>query len=56
MLTLVELSCTSIRMNLDIELPEIQLRAARLMAMGMPNTEIAKDLVVDRTTLYRWRN
>lgn len=38
-----------------VELTEIQLRAARLMAMGEPYKDIAQELGVDRTTLYRWR-
>jgi transposase-like protein len=36
-------------------LSEAQLRAARLIAMGMGYKEVASDLGVNRTTLYRWR-
>ena len=36
-------------------LTEAQLRAARLIAMGMGYKEVAGELDIDRTTLYRWR-
>jgi len=39
----------------DSELSEAQLRAARLIAMGMGYKEVASELDVNRTTLYRWR-
>lgn len=37
------------------ELTEIQLRAARLMAMGESYKHISEQLDIDRTTIYRWR-
>ena len=37
------------------ELTEVQLRAARLLAMGESYKNIATQLGVDRTTIYRWR-
>ena len=37
------------------ELTEIQLRAARLMAMGESYKNISQQLGIDRTTIYRWR-
>jgi len=36
-------------------LSEVQLRAARLIAMGMGYMDVATELGVNRTTLYRWR-
>ena len=36
-------------------LPEKQLKAARMIAMGIGYQEIADDLSVDRTTVFRWR-
>ena len=39
----------------DSELSEEQLRAARLIAMGMGYKDVATELDVNRTTLYRWR-
>ena len=39
----------------DTELSEAQLRAARLIAMGMGYKEVATELGVNRTTVYRWR-
>lgn len=36
-------------------LTEVQLRAARLLAMGESYKNIATQLGVDRTTIYRWR-
>jgi transposase-like protein len=41
--------------NIMSDLDEIQLRAARMIAMGIPYREIASQIGVDRTTLYRWR-
>ena len=32
-----------------------QLRAAQLIAKGLPTVEIAKELDIDRATLWRWR-
>ena len=40
---------------IDTELSEAQLRAARLIAMGMGYKDVATELDVNRTTLYRWR-
>lgn len=37
------------------ELTEVQLRVARLIAMGMGYKEVAGELSIDRTTLYRCR-
>ena len=37
------------------ELTEIQLRAARMTAMGISFNEIAAELAINRTTIYRWR-
>ena len=37
------------------ELTEVQLRAARLLAMGESYKNISTQLGVDRTTIYRWR-
>ncbi len=37
------------------DLTEIQLRAARLLAMGESYRNISHQLGVDRTTIYRWR-
>lgn len=37
------------------ELTEPQLRAARMIAMGEPYSDIASELGIDRTTIYRWR-
>ena len=37
------------------ELTELQLRAARMTAMGVSYGEIASKLDVNRTTVYRWR-
>ena len=37
------------------ELAEPQLRAARMIAMGEPYNDIASELGLDRTTIYRWR-
>ena len=34
---------------------EIQLQAARMIAMGIKITEIALELSVDRTTIYNWK-
>jgi transposase-like protein len=52
----VDIASTFEDINIGIvELTEIQLRAARLMAMGEPYKDIAQELGVDRTTLYRWR-
>lgn len=39
----------------SVGLDEIQLRAARMIAMGMPYNDIAAQIDVDRTTIYRWR-
>ena len=39
----------------DTGLSEAQLRAARLIAMGMGYKDVATELGVNRTTLYRWR-
>jgi transposase-like protein len=39
----------------DKELTEIQLRAARLLAMGESHKNISQQLGIDRTTIYRWR-
>jgi transposase-like protein len=39
----------------NVALDEIQLRAARLIAMGVPYNDIAEQINVDRVTLYRWR-
>ena len=36
-------------------LDEVQLRAARMIAMGVPYNDIAKQINVTRITLYRWR-
>lgn len=41
--------------NSDSELTEPQLRAARMIAMGEPYNDIASQLAIDRTTIYRWR-
>ena len=40
---------------IDNGLSEAQLRAARLIAMGMGYKDVATELGVNRTTLYRWR-
>jgi transposase-like protein len=40
---------------IDTELSEAQLRAARLIAMGMGYKDVAGELDINRTTLYRWR-
>ena len=40
----------------DNGLSEAQLRAARLIAMGMGYKDVATELGVNRTTLYRWRS
>ena len=37
------------------ELTEPQLRAARMVAMGEAYNDIASQLDIDRTTIYRWR-
>lgn len=37
------------------ELTELQLRAARMIAMGISFNEIATELNINRTTIYRWR-
>lgn len=37
------------------ELTEVQLRAARLLAMGVSHKNISLQVGIDRTTLYRWR-
>ena len=37
------------------ELTEPQLRAARMIAMGEAYNDIASQLDIDRTTIYRWR-
>lgn len=39
----------------DTELTEIQLKAARMTAMGISYGEIASKLDINRTTVYRWR-
>lgn len=36
-------------------LSEPQIRAARMMAMGIPYNEIAFSVGIDRTTIFRWR-
>ena len=41
--------------ELRIELTEPQLRAARMIAMGESYNDIAVQLGIDRTTIYRWR-
>ncbi len=41
--------------DLAIELTEPQLRAARMIAMGESYNDIAAQLGIDRTTIYRWR-
>ena len=41
--------------NQYLQLTEVQLRAARLYAMGYSQQDIANEIGVDRTTLYRWR-
>ncbi len=38
-----------------MELTEIQLKAARMTAMGISFGEIASELNINRTTIYRWR-
>ena len=40
---------------IDTEVSETQLRASRLTAMGMGYKDVATELDVNRTTLYRWR-
>jgi transposase-like protein len=40
---------------IDTEVSETQLRASRLIAMGMGYKDVATELDVNRTTLYRWR-
>ena len=37
------------------ELTEPQLRAARMIAMGESYNDIASQLDIDPTTIYRWR-
>jgi hypothetical protein len=39
----------------DKDLTELQLRAARLMSMGVSHKDIAQQIGIDRTTIYRWR-
>ena len=39
----------------NFELSEPQLRAARMIAMGEAYNDIASQLEIDRTTIYRWR-
>jgi transposase-like protein len=52
----VGLECQAEETNLQgKELTEIQLRAARLMAMGESYKHISEQLDIDRTTIYRWR-
>ncbi|MFT7467958.1 MAG: transposase-like protein [Candidatus Pseudothioglobus sp.] len=41
--------------NQDGKFSEPQLRAARMIAMGIPFNDIAAELDVDRTTIFRWR-
>jgi len=36
-------------------LTEVQLKAVRMVAMGIDFREIASELKVNRTTIYRWR-
>ena len=48
----------SLESNIDgpsNELSEPQLRAARMIAMGEVYNDIASQLDIDRTTIYRWR-
>ena len=40
---------------MDSRLTRNQLQAARMIAMGVGYQEIASELSVDRTTVYRWR-
>ncbi len=37
------------------ELTDIQLKAARMIAMGIGINHIASQLSINRTTIYRWR-
>ena len=39
----------------ETDLTEAQLRAARLIAMGMGYKAVARELEIDRTSLWRWR-
>lgn len=36
-------------------LDEVQIRAARMIAMGVPYNDVAEQVNVTRITLYRWR-
>ncbi len=50
------LDCQAAKSNSqDKELTELQLRAARLMSMGVSYKDIAQQIGIDRTTIYRWR-
>ncbi len=40
---------------METELTAIQLRAARMTAMGISFNEIAAELDINRVTVYRWR-
>ena len=40
---------------METELTEIQLRTARMTAMGISFNEIAAELDINRVTVYRWR-
>ena len=41
--------------ELNTAIDEVQLRAARMIVMGVPYNDIAEQINVDRVTLYRWR-
>lgn len=42
-------------MEVAILLDEKQIKCAALIAQGMPFTEIAKELVISRQTIYNWK-
>lgn len=48
-------SNNSVKTSLVNELTEPQLRAARLISMGQAYNDVAAELNIDRTTIYRWR-